>query len=329
MTRYLWILISQVVMAVLSYRAVIHIGPHKTGSSELQMELLHYKKSLKDQGYHFLTGSHPKLGATFANTLAERTNYTAHYKPQIYNEMLRVIRNCTSHIILSSEDFAPFNAQKITELKEIFSCYEEISIVAVLRLSLARWRSYWCEFNKKSYNKDFISCSKYFQIVKENNNTFESFNFLEMLDKYAKVFSPQNIKLISFEGAIKRYTGRSDALFLSFMEVIGLPMSPSMHPVTKMIANQSPGIMEISFCQERHKLGFDVGSISNCLTDAKKYKSILPICNTTLFPSDGILLQDLLASNRYKVFYALDAAAHNASLMFSYFCFYTSNLQFN
>tara|TARA_B100001093_G_C26796665_1_gene1001415 strand:- start:58 stop:1065 length:1008 start_codon:yes stop_codon:yes gene_type:complete len=163
-------------------KIIIHIGPHKTGSSYLQ-EFLHSNKNiLKENGYYY-------------PDLSDDLGYGHHVicdEGYIDNEYENLIKNSPcDNILLSSENFSKLPSSEINKLK--LDGYE-YQIITYLRKPSERIRSYWAELIKHNELNSFEEfCFKHF--LKPYHS--DILNPFTLFDEWNAIFS--RVDIIDYE----------------------------------------------------------------------------------------------------------------------------------
>ena len=90
-----------------AFKPFIHIGPHKTGSTGLQMDLMNNEQYLKKHKYQLIGSSYTHKGGAFvANSLSgpEQALSAYYFNKTTFRIMVKDIAPCSQNIILSTEE---------------------------------------------------------------------------------------------------------------------------------------------------------------------------------------------------------------------------------
>ena len=226
MINIYFFLLSTIVFVIIiskvnSLNAYIHIGPHKTGSTEIQELIFNNVNTFKN--YNISTvgfGIFPKAMDTFANIYLINDNHS-----EWVDNIIEQIKTSENDILISSETFDAMNITEIMKLKELLNGYN-VTIIAIHRARLSHIHSYWAQIigNRYHYIVDFneylVSTSKQY-----GHNYEIGWNFKVVLELYSKIFGSNNIKVISFEGAALKYNYHQSSIFYAMVEeVLNLPI---------------------------------------------------------------------------------------------------------
>ena len=226
------VLILVLIKTINSLNAYIHIGPHKTGSTEIQelirINLETFKKhNISAIGFDVFR----KAMATFVRTYFIHNNHS-----EWIDDRIEQIKTSKNDILISAEAFDALNKTAIMKLKELLSGYN-VTIIAAHRARLSHIHSYWSQVTGMQFNKDervfqniqdfseyFISTSQFYD-HNNVNTTGIGYNFKTVLESYAGVFGYKSIEVISFEGAVLKYNHHPSSLFYALLEeVLDIPV---------------------------------------------------------------------------------------------------------
>jgi hypothetical protein len=201
-------------------RFIIHIGPHKTGSTYLQNHLTHNRAALIGRGIYYPSEwTTPEIAwchAELANLL-QRDEFDAVARG--FAELKAV---GWPAIVLSSEDFSSLGEDQLRFLKECTG--DEVEIVFFARRWSELLRSHGQEHIRQGGTKflpEFIA-----QILTQPAAS-ETINFALVLDRFATAFGPSRLKVLSYNNILKR----GDNLFSYFAaKVLGIDGLPIISP---------------------------------------------------------------------------------------------------
>ena len=222
-------------------RAILHIGPHQTGSTDLQNNLI-LNRNVFSQYQYLVLMKNIKSGNAFVNSFAalngEKRKGERLKKPDLESVLQRIKKKKKS-FILSSEEFDTLKQKTINKLGTILKGYN-VTILAYHRQKTEHLRSLWALQNKENPSpKEFIPWAEKHILSSSSERT--SFGLLPTLDRFSSVFGNESIRLVSFEGSI----ARSNPFFVLVGDILGLPL----HFFKKYFGttNQSPPTFLMNF----------------------------------------------------------------------------------
>lgn len=168
---------------------ILHIGPHKTGSTSIQKALLNNESLLSQQGYQY-----PRVGFS----------YMGHHKlPELLKngnkskalEILRELNKIDSSIVLSSENFDYLTVDSLKFIQEFLE-FDDIRIIYVFRSASEKLVSAWQEHIKHGGVESW-SEFMFTHLLKP----FESLilNDKKILDRFSEVFGKEKISILNLD----------------------------------------------------------------------------------------------------------------------------------
>ena len=106
----------------------IHIGPHKTGTSQLQYNLVRNRHVLNKFNFELVSGNHMNACAISMTLMNDSSNPYC-FNQTLYAEQLVRIQQHNSHLILSHESFDRMEEPAVRQLAQLFVNYN-VTIVA-------------------------------------------------------------------------------------------------------------------------------------------------------------------------------------------------------
>jgi hypothetical protein len=195
-------------------KIVLHIGPHKTGSTYLQHRLLKSRAALNAAGweypeyalsqfaqhqlYHWLNGNNASAG-----NVSEAG----------FKDLLE--RN--PRLILSSEDFVYFLPERIRRLRGLLGD-APVEVVYFLRTPVDLWPSHWQELVRHGRDDTLL---EYLAAYAGWTKAVEpsSMNPVAHLRKYADVFGQDALKIICYDNIVSE---NGDIFEFFWRNVLGL-----------------------------------------------------------------------------------------------------------
>jgi hypothetical protein len=201
-------------------RFIIHIGPHKTGSTYLQNHLTQNRAALIGRGiYYPREWTTPEIGWCHAElaTLLQQGAFDA---------IQRVFANLKATgwpvIVLSSEDFSSLGEDRLRFLKECTGADAQIIFFA------RRWSELLQSRGQEHIRQGGTQLLPEF-IAGILTDPFgsETINFSLVLDRFAKAFGPSRLKVLSYNNILER----GDNLLSYFAaKILGIDDLPILSP---------------------------------------------------------------------------------------------------
>lgn len=136
-----------------SRKLILHVGPHKTGSTSIQHLLKREQARLKSRGIGYEDLSHLEGGVhRLADSLSVSTNVRAMPVVQTY---VGALKFDTPTTIISSENFSRLNGDQIRDFVAMLPC-DTVEVVYFLRNPLSRMSSQWRENVKHGYRHTLL-----------------------------------------------------------------------------------------------------------------------------------------------------------------------------
>ncbi len=196
-------------------RVVIHIGPHKTGSSFLQAHFVALADALSragilypDQGWMLLQ-SHGRLCL-----IEPPSQLSAELASFVDREAQRA-----RAILLSAEDLASMPRAKVEAVRAAIQ--HPVTVVAFIRDPVARLRSFWNQETYKGSTRDWNAFAAAHLAQPGNSDVL---NPAIQIGRWAEVFGESSIRLISFEPAAAAVHG--DLMTEFFRAAFGVRLAP-------------------------------------------------------------------------------------------------------
>lgn len=205
----------------------IHIGLHKTATSSIQHTLWQNKELLKDHGVFFPSNwkrNHGIVMQTMFSSpefLTKKTEYIYYVKANL-NSMRKIASfasenkknikkeilntNCNT-VVFSGESISMMNKTDLIPMKLFLKTMmplAKITVVIFVREKSAFASSYYQQDIKAGLNAVIRLHEKLYQ---------------ETIEKFSRVFSKENMKVVSFEKSLKHPHGPVG----EFLNIIGLP----------------------------------------------------------------------------------------------------------
>lgn len=209
----------------MSRKIILHIGPHKTGTSFLQKTLLKNKDILKKNEF-FYPDLSDDLGLghhALINGESLESNY------------FDIIKNSPcDNVIISSENFSRLPS---SEIKKLIVDGYEYQVILFLRKPSERMKSYWAELIKHNKLNSFEEFS-FDHFLKPYQS--EILNPFTLFDRWNEIFG--NVKILDYE----KYTKSSTLDIVNdFTKAIGIDIDNfKLEEKIKDRVNQGYGLIE-------------------------------------------------------------------------------------
>ena len=229
---------------------MIHIGPHKTGSTYIQSSLLALDSLIRMRSNYVQPFSydlgflHPKIQSLFTKDLLNltttmtttTTNLTTNYK---YIEKMKLFLNKAykqqHNILISTEDLSVITSNSLKYLNNLLlnNYFKNIKIVIIFRDSLSRTLSnYRHLYSQKKYlqknarQSDFKTYVNSLIVSKNLDNYYPT-----IIESYGNEFGYENLIIIDYDGAIE---AKKDLLYIILYELNHIPcddLIKAIHPI--------------------------------------------------------------------------------------------------
>ena len=173
-------------------QAIIHIGPHATGSTSFQrsLNIEANKEAFKKNGFWVAMESE-----SFVHGL-KKDSSSSSPNDRKFNQLVQTIKEKKRSFILSSEEFDGLTSVSIKALEQILEGYDVV-IVAFHRQPTDHLRSLWAQANKMEQ-----SPLPFAIWANEFYTQLQSVDLLSLLGQFSETFGEKSIKLLSFEGSL-------------------------------------------------------------------------------------------------------------------------------
>ena len=189
---------------------ILHVGPHKTGSTYLQQRMFDHRKALAALGIEY-----PDIGIYEHNhhdiaELARVDEYAA------LDELLRPLADSPAEtIVLSSENFDRLTAPQVRALLAALPAGRTVRVVSFIRDRTDLLVSSWQEHVKHG---GLLSFYEFVGPHLSHPYSSDLMNYGLMLDAYASNLGIDALTIIDYDKAVAR-----GDIFESFSQACGLP----------------------------------------------------------------------------------------------------------
>ncbi|MDF1521089.1 MAG: hypothetical protein P1P73_11510 [Brevefilum sp.] len=218
----------------------LHIGPHKTGTTTIQIGLKHNENMLEK--HKILC---PNTGRTSQQSVGNHNLAWVLLYPQIenfnpkfgtwddfHNEVINKPK--AKKIIITSEDFSSLDLNQISHLREILKNFD-VKVILYLRRQDKILQSTWVEVVRNAWTK--VKVESFFDWVDNNNYSATTTDYLSIIKKWETVFSKEDLILKIFNPSNFKGTLLEDFLLSCEIKINKIINPPN--------ANVSPGVKTI------------------------------------------------------------------------------------
>jgi hypothetical protein len=219
---------------------ILHIGPHKTGSTALQLRLITARDHLSAHGYEYpLLGisqyAHHRLNAFLYSQPAEAQDVT--------EDSLRALAASGKNVILSSEDLIYQTAEALERLKALLDAFR-VQAVMFIRTPVELWPSHWQELVKFGHQESFLEYLGACFGVNAMINALQM-SPIHQAQRFIQVFGRANVRIFCYNNIV----ADGIDLFEFFLDAV-LHVPPVLPRLPTIVMNPSlqPHIVELLRC---------------------------------------------------------------------------------
>jgi hypothetical protein len=203
---------------------LVHIGPHKTGSTAIQVAMLEASDELAAHGVHYATGSrHRPDQAGWAFGLRGRPAGTEPPPFSHWEEFVRQVAAAgEQRVCISNEDFGRAKKPQVGELVDAFGP-DRVHVVAVARRLDSYLPSQWQERVKAGERRPFEEWLRVVldrstgQFDWDRNNVWHAHDTKRLVERWVEVVGKDRFTLIVSDESDRRLLPRT------FEDMLGLP----------------------------------------------------------------------------------------------------------
>jgi len=218
-------------------RLILHVGPHKTGSTYLQNRLLKTRDALLHHGWDY-----PELGLRqfaqhriyhwlLGNAAAARDVTDASFSEMVAQ---------TPRLILSSEDFVYLAPDRLRKLKALLP-ETDVQVVYFIRTPVDVWPSHWQELVRHGRDDTLLEYIGSFAGWTKAFNSM-SMNPVAQISKFADVFGEESLKLICYDNIVQ---DGGDIFDFFWTHIIGLTQTAPPGKSVIVHPSQPPHMIEM------------------------------------------------------------------------------------
>jgi hypothetical protein len=190
---------------------LIHIGPHKTGTTALQSGFKRHRDDLFDRGILYPEQWYLSADNSTHLPLVQELQ---HREKALEQEFNKLNNSNYSHILISSEDLVDLPLDSIVYFKHIIGD-SPVNIIFYCR----NWSSLIQSGSQESIKQGHaISLPEFFANAVLGAWESRIINFSVVLDKYSKAFNISNLKLVSYDEVVASKVGLLQHFFQTFAD---------------------------------------------------------------------------------------------------------------
>jgi len=206
-------------------RAIIHMGPHKTGTTTIQRFTFHHKLILKEDGYELLevTNKEDNLRSKRKKIIINSVNFATCFIDPQHEGRIRYpcdpdrllhgldLARKGSNVFISSEAFAKMDEEGVAMLENYLSHWSDVTIILFYRRYYEWLPSLFNHENKRWYRDESKWGENIVDFLEENSETYHSYYVWSLLQRLRRKFDEKNIILMDFHDKSTR--GPEETLF--------------------------------------------------------------------------------------------------------------------
>jgi len=208
--RLLILTISFVILACGRRRVVLHVGPHKTGSTQIQVGMCEHIRVLAKFNWSVpickdCDKCMPKMFAGVAFHYGGNQRQSEFWGCGSVNIVSCIMHAMQEHpqtsVFISSEEFDNLSENEIRHMSQTMLRDYEVTIVFFYRSSVRHILSYFSEVNRDVDNGQLATLQEFMFELSDVHprRGFGGLYLKEMARKYINVFGPKAIHAISFD----------------------------------------------------------------------------------------------------------------------------------
>ena len=249
-------------------RLIVHVGPHKTGSTSIQRALFFAADELLKLGIYYPSGWITSKNSWSHYALFEQLRSRKLHL--VNNTAAQVLRTSADTIVLSAEDFSLLNAEELHAMLQAFHSVEpslNICIVFYVRRWSGLIPSVVQELIKQGVPTTLGDVIARELLSPEQSDTI---NYVNRLDRFSAVFGAGSVNIIAFDNIAESKQNLVDHFFRT---MLNCAIDSNTYDIETQ-HNNSLTIIEVEFLRARNCLVKN-GSIPKFAGNADEYLSKL------------------------------------------------------
>ncbi|WP_417262503.1 hypothetical protein [Celeribacter sp.] len=209
-------------------RIVIHVGTHKTATTHIQDTLHKNRRLLRDHGVIYPSIGQQRGHHGLASAWIPLGNIYGYRNParrwaSLDQSYLRK-RKDSETVIISSEEFSRWAPHRVdmAQLRELLSGFDEVRLICVVRTQPAFIQSV---YQQVSSDRNPGEIAPYLEEANTRKRVEGLFtNYQQLLKHFYSGFAPEEVRLISYERAVKQENG----ILGAFLKTARVDFDPAM-----------------------------------------------------------------------------------------------------
>jgi hypothetical protein len=199
---------------------IVHIGPHKTGTTYLQATLDGLRGDLSARGIRLASdwNATPDIHSHMKLVWGIRSGDLAMLRDQVR----AMLEQRPKYVVISCEALSRLDLQQIASLRDLLGS-AWVSIVYYVRRSPERIASLWQETVKFGYDATFPEFFTRQLTASKQSELWDT----AMLDRYASVFGPERLKIVSYSYLVDHDIDIARHFLTEFLRETGLKLLPN------------------------------------------------------------------------------------------------------
>ena len=253
---------------------MIHVGPHKTGSTHVQSSLLSLDDLIERRTNHKMQpwglGTNHKMQSFFSFELQNLEVTAFRYLNQLKN-FLHNAHKQHHNVLISSEELCSIPLDGASYLRNMVHNFQA-KIVIIFRDSLSRALSNyrqtypWSSFSDKGPMSDF---GTFVQIELESIRNYYSY----ILDMYAREFGVESLVIIDYDGAI---AAKKDLVYIILCEICKILCQDLSQGLSPLLKREHIKMIDDNRADSHISLSL-AGVISEIRVSIQKKKCMIPV----------------------------------------------------
>lgn len=222
-------------------KAIIHIGPHKTGTTHVQALLAKHMADLHRVNYDFPAAVYNPRLDTYSYDFHVQKYFIRELNGESEHNTLKTFveksYRMSKNIIISSENFIGLSLNATQNLKDALSRYDSFRVFALYRDQLTRIRSRRYEHTEHLEMKE----TPFMQYLEQKFQYYID-EFTTAIDNYVSVFGEKAVRILDYEGVL---AANKDQTYVMFCERMGIMCEQLKDAVAQNHANVSPDFKQM------------------------------------------------------------------------------------
>jgi len=221
---------------------MLHIGPHKTGTTTIQGALHNSRKAMKEQGARYAGRYKQAYWAARSVVGSDVAPGRRPPTPKVWDKLVAEVNEAAEgRVVVSSEAFAGADEETAARVVKDLSKSRPVHVVVTLRPLSKIVPSQWQQFTQNSLRKDYDTWLR--EVFNDADDRSQTATFWRRHDhgalvaRWAKVVGPENVTVLVIDDTDREF------LTKTFERLLDLKAGSLVAP--KEVANRSLTLAEI------------------------------------------------------------------------------------